>query len=588
MSFLDLNDEGAFVDFSRLNGDFTWGTGKNISGSGAVVAARNGSTFTHEGTAVASINDEFLQIGSSGVMLNEGTLEADNGGKLVLFGSNGANGVIRVREDSQLWLNPAQEFENLGSLVFEDNTTLGHFGTYEAEDIDQTFAPTTTTVLLIGNLVLQDSEPTFSPGSNFAFDNASTVTGGAIDFSNIEMGNLLGGELISTTVTGDMYIPDASTMTLSGVGTEVLGTVVVDGGSLETTNDSLISGAIEVRSSGSLLMRNNSQITGDIRIDGTDATFIANNTELGSQGSSITLVDGGTLGTASGRLNINAGTTVTGNGRINLTQGTTGPNSFSFTNEGIIEAVGANGRIEIFDGAPGNSNAKFSNFGMMIVRDGGQFVFTDDIYRQFDTGELLLDNGSVTSTEQFAQLGGIVRGNGTIAAPRIDFGGGELSVGVEVGRLGLIGDVFVGAFGREVAMLFDIAGSQQGVADGHDFLSIDGDLTIFDSSTGVGRLLRVNTLGDLALADLEDAELSIIELADSHQITGVFSNVENGGLLASEDGRFEFNVFYGDGSSFGSNRVVLTNFRLSAVPEPSALLLLTMTSMIMLTRRKKS
>ena len=79
----------------------------------------------------------------------------------------------------------------------------------------------------------------------------------------------------------------------------------------------------------------------------------------------------------------------------------------------------------------------------------------------------------------------------------------------------------------------------------------------------------------------------------STAIIGSFANVFNGGLLTTVDERFQFNVFYGADSAFGSNRVVLTNFSLfsggslTAVPEPSALLLFAFASTIVATRRRR-
>ena len=64
-------------------------------------------------------------------------------------------------------------------------------------------------------------------------------------------------------------------------------------------------------------------------------------------------------------------------------------------------------------------------------------------------------------------------------------------------------------------------------------------------------------------------------------IVGQFPNVLSGGQLATSNGSGSFEVFYGAGSPFGIDRIILTNF----VPEPTTLVVLLVGALTLAKRR---
>ena len=107
-------------------------------------------------------------------------------------------------------------------------------------------------------------------------------------------------------------------------------------------------------------------------------------------------------------------------------------------------------------------------------------------------------------------------------------------------------------------------------------------LTITDSTTLDGLL-------SLSLANgFTPDEDDIFEIIVSSSLTGSFANVFDGGILQTADGRGEFTVNFGSGSSFNTNSVVLSSFAASAIPEPTSGSLLMLIGLAVMGRRRRN
>jgi hypothetical protein len=111
--------------------------------------------------------------------------------------------------------------------------------------------------------------------------------------------------------------------------------------------------------------------------------------------------------------------------------------------------------------------------------------------------------------------------------------------------------------------LFFISGTTRGAgpqSDGYDGVDVSGDLTLGGSL-------------DLTLFDgFTPGATDEYTLMTSSLLSGSFSNVASGGTVLTTDGLGAFTVYYGVGSPYGANDVVLSDF--TSVPEPGPGLLI--------------
>ena len=145
--------------------------------------------------------------------------------------------------------------------------------------------------------------------------------------------------------------------------------------------------------------------------------------------------------------------------------------------------------------------------------------------------------------------GGTVMGVGPLAVQLI--GDGTIAPGFSPGTLSN-----QGTYTETVAntLSIEIGGSA------HDQL-------IVGQTAALAGALSVSFLDDF---DVDVAPASFVVLT-AGILQGAFHNVANGESLRSLGGLFAFDVFYGAGSPFGANQVVISNVEF--VPEPAAALL---------------
>lgn len=152
-------------------------------------------------------------------------------------------------------------------------------------------------------------------------------------------------------------------------------------------------------------------------------------------------------------------------------------------------------------------------------------------------------------------LGGTLKGNGVVSAD-VRQGGGLIEPGGSVGQLQINGELDQAVV---ASLRFELAGLAP-IAE-HDVLIVSAAATL-------GGLLELSLLP--GFADQATAG-DVITLMLAGTITGSFTNAASGDRVVSLDGFGAFDVFYGSGSPFSSNHVVLTNYQV--IPEPSTLVL---------------
>lgn len=219
----------------------------------------------------------------------------------------------------------------------------------------------------------------------------------------------------------------------------------------------------------------------------------------------------------------------------------------SLTNRAEIVALAGTAWISASEG--------FVNEGLIDVRDGSTLRVGFGPGSNRGTlrlaGAAVVDLGSSESLNE-----GTIEGSGRIE--------GRLR---NVGTLAPGGDSAAGLLEFDSPLLLD-AGSVLSFELGGYTPGSEYD-RIFERyyQVELGGALRVSFLD--GFANGASGEFTVLEATGG--IVGAFDNVASGGFLASEGGERTFQVFYGAGSPFGADRLVLS---LASVPEPGLALLL--------------
>jgi len=218
----------------------------------------------------------------------------------------------------------------------------------------------------------------------------------------------------------------------------------------------------------------------------------------------------------------------------------------TFTNNGTYEKTGEGSTYIQTD---------FTNAGNIHALQG-QLVFQGTFANT--TGSVNLSNGAVVSVPSAISFGsGSLTGSGTLIAP----GGAICSGLVEPGNLSITGDLTLqSAATLSIALKgASSAGLDYGLLSISGTAALDGTLSIqfgngFENSVATTDMFTVLTAGST--------------------LSGSFSNVINGARLTTSDGFGSFLVYYGSGSSYGTDKLVLMDFQ--PVPEPSTWVLLSL------------
>ena len=324
------------------SGSQTFTIGPNIairgqSGSLQQQAGTTGNTIVVQGTVTADVAGGTIQLGTFGPVINQGSIQALNGGTISGVGSVNNSGKTITVTNSTLSLGGS--WSNAGTIV-STNSTLNLGDTFTCATLGN-FVRTGGTVNVTGTL---------GGGLNLDAANGSwtllggTINGGAVNTSGgsqLILSNV-GGTLAGVTVNGNI---DAATLpspqaTITG-GLVLNGTITMGAGN----NSATLYFGQQNLAAGSLTGN------GTIALAGTNGDAIVNNSGL--TGSSSTLIIGPNIkivGNSGGLTNDFAGGTIINQGTIiaDVAGGTISINSINgtFSNQGTMQANGGTFRTQ--------------------------------------------------------------------------------------------------------------------------------------------------------------------------------------------------------------------------------------------------
>jgi hypothetical protein len=517
--------------------------------TGAAAVTVNGGIYLDStGTdTVWEIGATSLTIGGTGKLVLSNNpnnrVIGSNSSAAVTFGPN-----FTVQGAGQIG-NALLTFTNQGSMIADQSNSLivkpGALGFSNSGTLRATNGAT---------LVLQSGTFTNSGSGTIIADDTSHV--------DIAASTISGGTL-SSIGTGHFHALDSST--LSGVAISAGSRVEVGDGQVLTLLGNIVNdGVITLLSTGN---------TTHVKIDSAATLNGAGN---------VTLSDSATnriSATVAGpTLTIGANQTISGAGQL-------GGNTLALTNLGTIAATGNNALVL------NNAGAAFTNSGTLKSSGAGGLALEDPSIT--NQGNILISNGSaVTANGTFTQAGGsslLQIANGTFTASTFALQGGTLAgTGTLVGPVTATGEASIqpGGFGSIGTLTFNqtlTLGASTGL-----YFDLGGTTpgTGYDRVNGAAMVLN----GTLFVSFANQFEFSIVPtdsftlISTSAALSGSFSNVSNGGRLATLDGLGSFQVNY------LANALTLSSFQ--AVPEPSTYALFSLgaiaVAMVELRRRRRS
>jgi fibronectin-binding autotransporter adhesin len=233
--------------------------------------------------------------------------------------------------------------------------------------------------------------------------------------------------------------------------------------------------------------------------------------------------------------------------------------NFVFTNHGTYLKSGS---------GITNLSIPFANNGT-IVASAGLLHFTS-AFSQGAVGSVAVANNATTQVDAgLTFTAGTLSGTGTIISNVTS--AGTVSPGTSLGTLTISGNLTLSSTAETVV---ELGGTISGVS--YDLISVTGTVSL----DGTLKLSFINGFATTITAS------DTFTVLTAPTLSGVFVNVASGSTLGTLGGEGAFSVFYGVGSPFSANSVVLTNF--TPVPEPStwALLLLGLAALGLIARRK--
>ncbi len=591
---------------------------------GLIDANVGGETLTIDANATGAVNAGTLQASDSGVLRVLGSAVDNTGGQIIaqdasevsFNNSTITGGTLNSVGTGELVVECGTnagfvDVTNNGSIVSLNNSdtevsgTITNTGTIELQaganstDLEVQSAATLTgggTVRLSGG----NAGINGTTGSTLTIGDQTIEGQGNIGENAIGIVNSSTG-LIDANVDGGTLTIDANaaggvvnegTLQASGSGNlQVLGSVVDNsGGLIEAGADSTVSfnnstitggtlnsvgtgelvvecgtnaGFVDVTNNGSIVSLNNSdtEVSGTITNTGTiELQAGANSTDLEVQSVGATLTGGGTVRLSGGLAGINgvSGGVLDIQSQIVIGEGNLGENAID-----IINGVGGTIEADV-DGASltiNTSSSLFSNAGTLRASNGATLNVLEDV---FNSG--IIETAVDSTFEALSLENGVdslVTGNGIIdvGSGPIDIAG-VLAPGGTVGTLTALDDVVLASTAEfQTELLSDSL---------FDVFSVEGDLEL-------GGILSVELISDFDPLSTD----SFLIASTTGDVTGAFSNVANGGLLLTEGGEGTFTV------NFGGSSVILSNFTLAAVPEPSAALCLVGLGFGLLARRRR-
>jgi hypothetical protein len=578
-----LNNGGGGGDNAIFNNQGIF----NKTGGAGTTSTNFGLTFNNSGTV--NVNSGTIQF--NGVLTNSGSIDANDKALVINGGGSGAGS---FNADAGGLVNFIG-----GTYVLNAGGTLNGTGTYRLSGVS---SPVLTVAGNVSTANLEISSGTLN-GSG-----AVTVSGG-LAWSG---GTMSGAG--STTLTA------GSISSISGSDTKTLSTraLVYEGAGTQVT----WSGTGNIQSDGSITVQNgalfdiqNNQVMGDGNNNTVSGTLvIGNGGTLRKSAGGGTSTIGGSLGFggdtvnasvgSSGTVEVQSGTlafanTVTNHSGTTLTGGTwnvSGGSTLAFnagsnitTNAANVTLDGAGSSFAKFTTALNNNQGSltlkndrdlatagaYANSGTTRVEGAGTVMTVgtggNSAYTQSGAASVtVLSSGALVDASIFKLDGGALTGSGTIDSP---FHADSVnSTFIRPGMLTVNGSTILGA---NNTLVMEIGGLSQGTS--YDWFDVNGDTFMIGGQLQLG---FVNGFQN----SIAYGDMFTIGTADS-DILGAFTNVLSGARLDTQDGYGSFAVYYGGGSPYGGNNLLIGEFL--AVPEPSRSVLLFSGLLMSILRRSR-
>ncbi|MBL9130840.1 MAG: PEP-CTERM sorting domain-containing protein, partial [Verrucomicrobiaceae bacterium] len=561
----------------------------NDGGSGGAVTNAVGGIINKSGAGTATTS-----VGLSVAFNNNGTVNVDDG-ILATGGGGSASGTFDI--------DAARQFQMTGgNYTMNAGVQVNGAGLFNATGGVTTFNGASSGSN--GNLGIGGGTLSFASGANFSTSGGFTGTSGTLNgVGTVSFGGAStwsGGTMSGTGVTnlnGGVAIT-AANQTINQRTVNLAGTSSIGAGTLNISNGGTLA------NSGTFNINNATTLTFNDGGSGGAVTNtvggIINKSGAGTAtvGSSINFSNSGTLNVAQGTFTIthavtqHSGTTLTA-GAWNVSGGGT----LTFSTGSNLTTIGSAASVSL-DGASSTFN-RIPTTASTLTTNQGSFTLKND--RDITTANAFTNSGTVTvqdSTTTFTigatgnlaytQTGGVtamvggafidpgvfnlnageLRGTGTIESSVIAGAGtNTIAPGLLPGALTINGSL---SLSGSSTLAMEIGGLTQGML--YDYLDVNGVLTL----AGMLDLDFINTFEN----SVTYSDVFTLATADS-PILGSFSNIASGSRLGTNS-IHTFEVWYGAGSPYGANNLVITG-----APEPSRMLLLLGGTLGLMLRRRR-
>lgn len=370
---------------------------------------------------------------------------------------------------------------------------------------------------------------TISSGRTLNLNGISSWGAGGVFFNGGTLVNQAGGVLTTTTndamtnFGGTNQFTNAGTFTKSaGTLTTTIGIPFSNTGTVNASSGTVSMTSTVAEHSGTTLTGGTWNVT-----NGATLNF--------SSGSNLT-----TIGSAASVSLDGASSTFNRVGPVTASTLTTNQGNFTLKNDRDITTASAfsnSGTVSIEDSAT-----------LFRIGASGSLAYTQT------GGYTILAGGAMIDASAFNLNGGTLGGTGTIDAPLTTSGTTTIAPGSSPGALAVLGIATL-ASGNTFAV--EVGGLTQGTQ--YDWLDVSGVLTL-------AGLLDVDFISSFENSVLP-SDVFYIATAGS-PIQGAFSNVASGNRIGTNTSK-SFEVWYGTGSPYGENNLVLTQ-----APEPGRVMLL--------------
>lgn len=421
----------------------------------------------------------------------------------------------------------ANDIALFGAVLPNLNTSLINFGTSTNNGSSNNSAANGT--LALGAIGLTNAAT-----SSLTVQNSSTISG-VLTLNGATL-NSIGNTIIRNQSASNLTFSDGSSSMGIALGNVSENVIQIDGTG-NVSIGSIISGAarslsLRATGSGSLILSGTNTYTGGTTVSsGTLKLDHATNT-LANSGA--VTVSGGTL--ALGGNSDTVGAVTLSSGSITSSTGVLTGSSYSLNDAGSISAIlGGSGALTKTGAGTATLSGDNTYSGTTTINDG-----------------VLIVNGTHSGGGAYTvNTNGTLGGNGNITtAAGVTVAGGTLAAGTSIGALTITGDLsFTGITEFNVEM--NTTGTLSS-----DLVTVTGALDL-----GTGTKLELSVLGADSLRTVGET----LTIASYGSRTGFFSNFANNQTFTF--GANEWKISYGGGPS-ASGSITLT-----AVPEPSALLL---------------